>query len=108
MNESAQIYKGVDLNFLTTASFQRDGPYVIFPELYLIIQSLLNRLNKSAENFSIEDDVSKMSATFCPVKEYDLWTQNFLMEHQKINGFCGKKFIKFEGNRTVNNLLGFF
>ena len=106
MNESAQIYKGVDLNFLTTASFKRDGQYIIFPELYLIIQSLLNRWNKFSENFPIEDDVSKMLANFCRVKEYDLRTQNFLLEHQKINGFCGKMSIKFEGNRIVNNLLG--
>lgn len=105
INESAPICKGVEFEFVTTASFKRDGQYIIFPELYLIIQSLLNRWNTFAEGFPIENDISKMLATFCRVKEYDLRTQNFLIEHQKITGFCGKMTVKFEGNRIVNNLL---
>ena len=78
---------------------------VIFPENYLLIQSLLNRWNKFAEGFPIEDDVSKMLATFCRVTEYDLRTQLFLLEHQKIKGFCGKMTLKLSGDRVVNNLL---
>lgn len=105
MNENAPTFKGVELDFVTTTSFRRDGQYVIFPELYLLIQSLLNRWNKFAENFPIEDDVSKMLATFCRVTEYDLRTQLFLLEHQKIKGFCGKMSVKLSGNRIVNNLL---
>ena len=105
MNESASISKGVDLDFVTTAAFRRDGQYVIFPELYLIIQSLLNRWNKFAESFSIEDDVAKILATFCRVTEYNLRTQLFLLEHQKLTGFCGKMSVKLSGNRMVNNLL---
>lgn len=105
MNEDAPTCRGVDLEFVTTTSFRRDGQYVIFPELYLIIQSLLNRWNKFAEGFFIEEDISKVMATFCRVTEYDLRTQNFLLEHQKFLGFCGKMKIKFYGNRIVNNLL---
>ena len=106
MNESAEVCNGVDLEFVTTTSFRRNGQYVIFPEIYLLIQSLLNRWNKFAADFPIEDDISKMMATFCRVTEYDLRTQNFLLEHQKISGFCGKMSLKFVGNRIVNNLLG--
>ena len=105
MNESAEVCKGVDVEFVTTTSFRRDGQYVIFPEIYLLIQSLLNRWNTFADGFKIEDDVSKMLATFCRVAEYDLRTQIFLLEHQKITGFCGKMTVKLSGNRIVNNLL---
>ena len=105
MNVNAPISKGIDVEFVTTTSFRRDGQYVIFPETYLLIQSLLNRWNNFAEEFPIEDDISKMLATFCRVKEYDLRTQLFLLEHQKITGFCGMMSFKFEGNRIVNNLL---
>ena len=105
MNESAEVCKGVDVEFVTTTSFRRDGQYVIFPEIYLLIQSLLNRWNNFADGFKIKDDVSKMLATFCRVTEYDLRSQIFLLEHQKIMGFCGKMTVKLSGNRIVNNLL---
>ena len=106
MSESAEICNGVDLEFVTTTSFRRNSQYVIFPEIYLLIQSLLNRWNKFADGFKIEEDISHFLANFCRVTEYDLRTQNFLLEHQKISGFCGKMSIKFVGNRIVNNLLG--
>ena len=47
------IPHSIDLNFLTTTSFRRDGQYVIFPELYLIIQSLLNKWNTFSTSFNI-------------------------------------------------------
>ncbi len=106
MNDFAPICRGVEINFVTTTSFRREGQYVIFPEIYLLIQSLINRWNKFAEGFRIEDDISHMLATFCRIKEYNLRTQNFMLEHQKINGFCGNMTIKFEGNNIINNLLG--
>ena len=105
MNDNAPIFTGVDVNFVTTTSFRRNGQYVIFPEVYLLIQSLLNRWNKFAEGFPIEDDISQMMATFCRVTEYNLRTQLFLLEHQKIQGFCGEMTLTFHGNRIVNNLL---
>ena len=105
MSEFAPICKGVELEFVTTASFRRDGQYVIFPELYLLIQSLLNRWNKFAEGFLIEEDISHMMSTFCRVTEYNLRTQIFLLERQKITGFCGNMTLKFEGDRVVNNML---
>lgn len=105
MSEFAPTCKGVELEFVTTASFKRDGQYVIFPELYLLIQSLLNRWNKFAEGFLIEEDISHMMSTFCRVTEYNLRTQIFLLERQKITGFCGNMTVNFEGNRVVNNML---
>lgn len=105
MSDGAQIFSGVDIKFLTTTSFRRDGQYVIFPEVYLLIQSLLNRWNKFSVKFGIEDDTSKILANFCRVKEYALRTQNFLLEHQTISGFCGTMKIKFEDNALINNLL---
>lgn len=100
------ISRDIDINFITTASFRRDGKYVIFPELYLVIQSLLNRWNTFSDSFKIEEEnLSHILATFCQIKEYNLYTQNFLLEHQKINGFCGSMRLNFEGNEIVNNLL---
>ena len=106
MEKSSPISHDVNVNFITTTSFRRDGKYVIFPELYLIIQSLLNRWNAFSDSFVIEEEnLSHILTTFCQIKEYNLYTQNFLLEHQKINGFCGSMRLNFEGNETVNRLL---
>ena len=48
MSNAAPISKGVDVDFITTASFRRNGRYIIFPEFYLILQSLLNRWKSAA------------------------------------------------------------
>ena len=74
----------------------------------MIIQSLLNRWNRFSVNFRIEEDTAQILATFCQVKEYVLQTQLFLLEHQKIKGFCGSMKIDFETCSTakLNNLLG--
>ena len=66
---------------------------------------MLNRWNKFSVKFGIENDTSKILANFCRVKEYALQTQNFLLEHQTIGGFCGSMKIKFVGNALINNLL---
>ena len=106
VGEFAPLCRGVEIDFVTTTSFRRNGAYVIFPEIYLLIQSALNRWNAFAERFLIEDDISHMMASFCRVTEYNLRTQYFLLEHQKISGFCGKMNIQFEGDRVINNMLG--
>lgn len=107
MSNSAPISKGVDVDFVTTASFRRDGRYVIFPEIYLIVQSLLNRWNNFSSSFVVEgENLPQVLANFFVVKDYDFYSQLFLLEHQKIAGFCGRMSADFEGDNTTNKLLG--
>ncbi len=107
MNDSAPISNGVDVDFLTTASFRREGRYVIFPEIYLILQSLLNRWNSFSNLFVVEgEDLPRVLANFFTVNEYDFHSQIFLLEHQKITGFYGRMDANFEGDNTTKRLLG--
>ena len=107
MNNNAPISKGVEMEFITTASFHRDGRNVIFPEIYLIIQSLLNRWNSFSDLFLVEgENLPQVLSNFFIVKEYDFHSQLFLLEHQKIEGFCGRMIANFEGDSTTNRLLG--
>ena len=107
MSNSAPISKGVDVDFITTASFRRDGHYVILPEIYLIIQSLLNRWNNFSTAFTVEgEDLPHILANFFTVREYNFYSQVFLLEHQKFDGFCGTMSANFNGDITTNKLLG--
>ena len=107
MSNTAPMSKGVDLDFVTTASFRRDGCNVIFPEIYLILQSLLNRWNSFSTSFVIDgENLPHILANFFIVKEYNFYSQLFLLEHQKIEGFCGRMNANFKGDNTSNRLLG--
>lgn len=107
MSIKAQIFNGVDAEFLTTASFRRAGQYVTFPEIYLIVQSLLNRWNNFSTAFTVEgEDLPQVLANFVKVTAYNFYSQNFLLEHQKIDGFCGKMSADFKGEHATKNLLG--
>ena len=107
MSNDAPISKGVKVNFITTASFRRNGRNVILPEIYLIIQSLLNRWNSFSNLFVVEgENLPQVLTNFFIVKEYNFYSQLFLLEHQKIDGFCGRMNANFEGDNTTNRLLG--
>lgn len=107
MSNNVPISKGIEIDFITTASFRRDGRYVIFPEIYLILQSLLNRWNNFSTAFTVEgEELPRVLSNFLNVKEYNFYSQVFLLEHQKFNGFCGRMTANFEGDATTNKLLG--
>ncbi len=107
MSNNAPMSKGVALDFVTTASFRRDGRNVIFPEIYLILQSLLNRWNSFSNSFVIDgENLPHILANFFIIKEYNFYSQLFLLEHQKIEGFCGRMSANFKGDNTTNRLLG--
>lgn len=107
MSDYAPISKGVDIDFITTASFRRDERYVVFPEIYLIVQSLLNRWNNFSTTFTVEgEDLPHVLADFFTVKEYNFYSQVFLLEHQKVAGFCGRMSANLNGDITANKLLG--
>ena len=107
MSNNATIINGVAADFLTTTSFRRDGRYVIFPEIYLIVQSLLNRWNNFSNSFIVEgENLPHILANFIKIQEYNFYNQNFLLEHQKVDGFCGRMTTTFEGERATKNLLG--
>ncbi len=103
---NSQIPRGADFKFLTPTSFKRDGGYIIFPENFLIIQSLLQRWNTFSPKIKIEENnLAEKLSTFCKISRYNLHSQKFSLEHQNIVGFSGKLSIYFAGNDMVNKIL---
>ena len=104
---TSEIPLRADLQFLTPTSFKREGGYVIFPENFLIIQSLLQRWNTFSNKIKIEENnlAEKLSA-FCKISRYNLHSKKFSLEQKYITGFSGKISISFVGNESVNKILG--
>ena len=103
----SKIPINVEFKFLTPTIFKRDGGYIIFPEPFLIIQSLLNRWNIFSTYMKIEDTnlADKLSA-FCKISSYNLHSQKFSLEKKYITGFAGKISISLKGNESVNKIVG--
>ena len=95
------------LRFLTATSFKRNGQYVIFPETFLIIQSLLHRWNTFSHKMKLDDEnLANRLASYCKISNYRLHAQTFSLEHQNIQGFAGNVQLRFQGTDMTNRLLG--
>lgn len=104
---TSEIPLRADFQFLTATSFKRDGGYVIFPENFLVLQSLLQRWNTFSLKMKIEENnLAEKLSTFCKISRYNLHSQKFSLEQKYITGFAGKISISFVGNETVNKIVG--
>lgn len=63
---------------------------MIFPDVHLILQSLLSKWNGVAPNMQVCDpDVLRMLEEQIWIRDYRLQTQRFELKAQKIPGFSG-------------------
>lgn len=91
------------LSIVTPTAFRSNHRYVIFPEIRLILQSLILRWNSLTPALGIGDeDVLKMMETQIWMRDYRLQTQRFEFKGQKIPGFCGTIWLQ---NRLPAPLL---
>lgn len=103
---ASEIPHGADFKFLTSTSFKRSGDYVIFPETFLILQSLLQRWNSFSPYMKLEDNnLAEKLSEFCKILNYNLHSRKFSLERTTITGFSGKTSILFVGNDMVNRIL---
>lgn len=94
------------LEFLTPVSFKRNGGYVIFPEVSLILQSLINRYEALYQNELISDEETFTQLNEkCYISSYKLRSINFHLEGIKITGFIGSITISCRSNSTIKNFL---
>lgn len=104
VNEDLPV--GGKIDFLTTASFKRDGRYVVIPELYLIFQSLIARWNVFFEEGSISArGLERELEACCYITKYNLHTQSFSVNGSNIYGFCGNMNVRFSGNDMTRRLM---
>lgn len=78
------------MNFLSTTAFKQDGAYTIFPQVRLILQSLINKWNLCCPEFPMEDkDAFQLLEQGLSITDYSLHSSRFPLKTVKIPGFCG-------------------
>ena len=97
-----------NINFVTPVSFKRQDKYVIFPEVKLIFQNLINRFQACDYQLAIGDaELLREITERVQITDYQLRTRKFYLEKTGIKGFQGKMSLKIHGPQMFVNLIHF-
>lgn len=98
--------KYINLEFQTPTSFKQNGRNVIFPDIRLIYQSLMNKYSAYSETVEMYDeDTLEQLIQNSEIVHYNLKSINFPMEGVKIPGFKGKITIRLNGPDTMSRYV---
>lgn len=102
-NESQRY---LDLRILTPTSFKQQGRYVIYPDLRLIFQSLMNKFSAVLPDVQMSDEETlEQLVNSSQITRYNLRSCTFPMEGVKIPSFMGRITIKCNGSGTMSNFI---
>lgn len=83
------------LHLLTPTAFRSNERFVIFPDVHLILQSLLSRWNRMAPDLQVCDsDVLNLLEAQIWIRDYRLQTHRFDLKSQRIPGFSGMLWLQ--------------
>ncbi len=108
----ARGQRRICLKFITPCSFKREGSYMIFPDIRLIYQSLLNKFNQFAEETLIDpEDVIDDLVKYTVINNYRLRSTRYFIGKSKIPSFAGELSLYIKGPdplvQLANLLFGF-
>lgn len=87
------------LTFLTPAAFRQHGSYTLFPEPFLLYQSVLNRIQAVSDlKISVDEAFLEQLSQGTLVKRYSLRTMTFPEEGVHIPGFTGNAAYEVHGS----------
>lgn len=95
-----------NIRFLTPCSFKSRGRYVFHPTLSLIYQSLMNKFDTGAADFTLKsEEVLEQLETYSEIVGYNLKSTRFHLEGVSIPAFVGGIGIKVNGPQPMVNLV---
>ncbi len=98
-------YSRIGFQFMTTCSFKSNGRYVIYPDTFLLLQSLLAKWNAfSVEERLDENDLLTVLAEACQVARYQLRSETFSVDGHNIYGFSGNYQLKIHGKDILQRI----
>jgi CRISPR-associated endoribonuclease Cas6 len=103
LNENPK--RNIKLHFLTPCSFKSANQYVIFPELVLIYQSLMNKYDAFANEFTLKSQ--KALEHLCHhtrIINYRLRSTRYFLEKVRIPSFMGELDLVINGPETMVSL----
>lgn len=104
---SANVCRRYEVNFLTPCSHKRDGQYVIFPTVDLMIQSVAKRYCAFIHDFSLDDpEAITQIIQHMRIVRYSLRSAVYYLNGTKITGYLGKITIQIQGPEQLARLAG--
>ena len=105
-NQTGNVRDTVKFKFLTSTGFRSNGENLIFPDAYLIFNSLLRRFNA----FSGIDSFAQKGLAMSLMQEvhiddYDLHYSPFSVEGRKIPAFKGSYSLKISKDEAARRLI---
>lgn len=94
----------IDISFFTPTAFKSDGKYINYPNLSMIIKSLINKYDFISDKTTIYDEnVVNQFLENIEIVKYNLKSTNFYIEKAKIPSFVGTITIKVNGSQQMIN-----
>ncbi len=110
--ELSDLFKGAErisrfeLHFNSPVSFKSSGSYVIFPEVGLILKSLISRYDLIFQQETLSDpETFDQLCANCRISGYRLKSTVFHLEGVKIPAFIGDITLRCNGTATMANFL---
>ena len=103
-NEQSSNY--VNVHFITPVSFKRKGKYLIYPDMFCIFQSLMNKYDNSSSAYEMVDpDTLEQIYNASEIIRYNLKSTIFELEGVKIPSFTGWMTVRIAGNQNIKNFI---
>lgn len=98
---NAPAEKYIQIRFLTPTSFKRSGEYLIYPDIFCIYQSLMNKMDAVQEQGFLDEETLNELVTQTRIVRYKLSSTMFSLEGVQIPSFLGTVTIKLGGTETM-------
>jgi CRISPR-associated endoribonuclease Cas6 len=97
--------RNIKINFLTPCSFKSANQYMIFPDLAHIYQSLMNKYDAFADEFSLKNqEALEHLCQYTRIRNYCLRSTRYNLEGVKIPSFMGRLDLIIHGPETMVSL----
>lgn len=94
------------IKFLSPTSFKTNGEYHMFPDIRLLLQSIMRKYNFVYENSSeIDEDLFNELVSKTKIVSYRTFSSYHPIHKTYIPGFKGDIKIRCKGNQTIVNYL---
>lgn len=98
--------KIIDFSFITSTAFKSQGKYIIFPEIHLLLASLLNRWNAFSQTDFLNDrQITFNLQQYLYVADYKLNMRPFSLEGVRVSAFVGTYSIGVVQNDMAQKLF---
>ena len=104
------FYRGKDgryitIRFITPTSFKRSGEYLIFPDLFCIYQSLMNKQDAlNSEGYFDLETLEELTQN-SKITRYKLSSTVFSLEGVRIPSFIGSVTIRMDSTATMRRFV---